>query len=308
MKRLSGNILSVLVFFGGYGLHASSDMLGVTQRKEGVFIDRVLVYSALDIHSNNCGVSIDGAKIKIMKDSTFRLNKSPSNFVWIEVLDAGQGIPDPCLAHSAGYLDVKYTNFEVTADGKVRQSGGEQSGEKQTAEGEAVVTADAPKITLNNQKDRVLVQKIQEEIISLGLMSGPADGILGEHSKKVLTSYLEKKGEKFSGNVSQEILTELERANQQIFASVMQANSLDAYKHFLDQYPHSKYVPDAKMKMFEKSLAGKTPSELYLLAGSHERKKEKETAKRIYQFMIDHHANSELAIKANDRLLVLYGL
>jgi hypothetical protein len=54
---------------------------------------------------------------------------------------------------------------------------------------------------------------------------------------------------------------------------------------------------------FEKAKSGRDPAPIYLLAGEFERKGSTTRANDLYQILIDKFPRSELAIKANDRLL-----
>jgi hypothetical protein len=51
--------------------------------------------------------------------------------------------------------------------------------------------------------------------------------------------------------------------------------------------------------------AGETPQSLYLQAGKAERQAQQGKAKELYEALIDRYPTSELAVKANDRLLEL---
>jgi len=117
-------------------------------------------------------------------------------------------------------------------------------------------------------------------------------------SKKSISSY-NRFIEKYPDtHLRQKVINEL-------FELYKKKNTINGYKEFIKRYPKSQNLSYIKDRIFVLNLKNKKPESLYLKAGDYERNNEFYYANRIYKYIIDNFPKDKLAIKSNDRMLVL---
>ncbi len=80
------------------------------------------------------------------------------------------------------------------------------------------------------------------------------------------------------------------------------------YDKYMKMYPNSIVYTKAKRLRFYADLKVRTAKKLYFIAGKYEREKDFYNAKRVYDYIVEHHENSKYAEKANDNLLAIVKL
>ena len=89
------------------------------------------------------------------------------------------------------------------------------------------------------------------------------------------------------------------------FSIYKKINTIKAYNEFIKKFPNSQFVSDAKNIIFKLNLKNKNPNELYLNAGKYEAQQNFNYAYKTYEYIIEKYPKHNLAIKANDRMLLL---
>jgi hypothetical protein len=86
-----------------------------------------------------------------------------------------------------------------------------------------VATAMPGAVSQSSGPDPALVQAVQGELVRLGYMSGPADGIMGPHTRTAISAYEQSAGLPVDGSVSHRLLTKLETTTPGTAAPVASA-------------------------------------------------------------------------------------
>ena len=154
-------------------------------------------------------------------------------------------------------------------------------------------------------------KNIQKMLRELGYYDGAIDGNFGAGSKLALDNFsgLEANAKKFQFE-GKELSLILEKHIKDRFAPCKNGDSIALCSQFIKANPNSRFAGEAnnivrnlEKKEYFDALRTKGDRASYLEAGTLERNGKFVLASEVYEFIVKEFPDSDLALKANDRLL-----